>query len=142
VAHHLAIRLFAALFALSLLLSAALAHTLTSTMHLAFELPPEAAATLMTRIQLIRTAGLGLALFLMMLVVFGASRGARRALAWRWLLSVVTSLAFLRGAGLVAPLPDHDGLVVAASAVQLGVEALAIVLLYGEDAAAWLASER
>jgi len=63
-------------------------------------------------------------------------------LAWRWLLSVVTSLAFLRGAGLVAPLPDHDGLVVAASAVQLGVEALAIVLLYGEDAAAWLASER
>ncbi len=141
-AHHLSIRLFAVLFALSLLLSAMLVYQLTAAMHFAFELPPETAATLMTRIQLIRVAGLGLALFLMMLVVFGASRAARGALAWRWLLGVATSLAFLRGAGLVAPLPNHDALVVSASLLQLGVEALAIVLLYGEDAAAWFAAER
>ncbi|MBB3691549.1 hypothetical protein [Sphingomonas sp. BK580] len=141
-AHHLSIRLFAGLFALSLLLSAAMVCQLTAATHFAFELPPEAAAMLMTRIQLIRVAGLGLALLLMVLVVFGASRSARGALAWRWLLSVATSLAFLRGAGLVAPLPEQDALLVGTSALQLGVEALAIVLLYGEDAAAWFGTER
>lgn len=131
------IRLFAAMFASSLLLSAALAYYASRTMTFAFPIAPAAMTTLVTRIQIIRGIGLGFAVLLMLLVVFAASRGARGALAMRWLLGVVTSVAFLRGAGLIQPLAQQDRLVIAASALQLGLEAVAILLLYGEDATDW-----
>lgn len=136
------IRLFAGLFATSLLLCAALAYDATRTMSFAFPLSPDAMATLVRRIQIVRAIGLGFALLLMLLVVFAASRDARNALAVRWLLGVVTSVAFLRGAGLIHPIAEHDTAIVATSAVQLAVEALAILLLYGEDATDWFARRR
>lgn len=138
----LSIRLFAGLFALSLLLSAALAYYASRTMSFAFPIAPAAMATLVMRIQLVRAVGLGFALLLMMLVVFAASRDARAALALRWLLGLVTSMAFLRGAGLIHPIAQHDMLVIAASALQLALEALAILLLYGEDATEWFERRR
>jgi hypothetical protein len=136
------IRLFAALFAPSLLLSAALAYYASRTMTFAFPIAPAAMATLVMRIQIIRGVGLGFAVILMMLVVLAAARGARGALAMRWLLGVVTSVAFLRGAGLIHPLAQQDGLAIAASALQLGLEAVAILLLYGEDATDWFEMRR
>ena len=74
---------------------------------------------------------------LMLLVIFAASRASRGALALRWVVGVVTSIAFLRGAGLVDQLSYYDVPMIATSAFQLGVEALAILLLYGEDANEW-----
>jgi len=136
------IQLFGLLFVLSLLLSAALAAQMTGAMTFAVRLAPEAAATLAWRIQLIRMIGLGFALGLMLLVAFAASRGARRALAARWLLSVLTSPAFLRGSGLVHPFGAHDAALIALSVVQIVLEGAAILLLYGEDANEWFVWRR
>ncbi|WP_010185770.1 hypothetical protein [Sphingomonas sp. PAMC 26605] len=136
------IRLSAGAFALSLLLSAALAYNASHTLSFAFPLAPAAMATLVLRIQLVRAVGLGFAVVLMGLVVFAASRDARNALALRWLLGLVTSMAFLRGAGLIHPMAQHDTLVIAASALQLGLEALAILLLYSADAGDWFELRR
>lgn len=138
----LSIRLFAILFAASLTLSAALAYRLSSTVTFAFPLPPDAAATLAARIQLIRAIGLAFALVLMLLVIFAARQAARGALALRWMMGVATSAAFLRGAGMISPLAQDDTAIVTVSALQLMVEALAILLLYGEDAAAWFDTRR
>ena len=133
----LSIKMFGWLFTLSLLLSAALAYRVTSNMTFAFPLAPEAAETLTLRIQLARAIGLGFALLLMLMVIVAGSRGARSALALRWLLGVATSAAFLRGAGLVGPFAQNDMAVISASCFQLGLEAFAILLLYGEDANQW-----
>ena len=138
----LSIRLFAALFAISLMFSAALTYYATHTMSFAFPIVPEAMTTLVKRIQAIRAVGLGLALFLMLLVVLSASRAARGALALRWTIGVMTSVAFLRGSGLIQPLAQHDTAIIATSAFQLALEALAILLLYGEDATDWFEARR
>lgn len=97
----LSVRLFETLFAISLMFSAALTYYATHTMSFAFPIAPEAMTTLVMRIQVIRAVGLALALFLMSLVLVSASRAARTALALRWLLSVMTSDAVLRGSGLI-----------------------------------------
>ncbi len=136
------IRLFAGLFAMSLMLSAALAYYASRTMSFAFPIAPAAMATLVMRIQIVRAVGLGFAVLLMLLVFFAASRDARNALAVRWLLGVVTSVAFLRGAGLIHPMAQHDTAIIATSTLQLAVEALAILLLYGEDATDWFEMRR
>ena len=67
---------------------------------------------------------------------------ARSALALRWFLGLVTSAAFLRGAGLMGPLAQNDLAVISASCFQLGLEAFAILLLYGEDANQWFDRRR
>lgn len=136
-ARHPSIKLFAGLFTLSLLLSCGLAYQITSQMTFAFTITPEAAATLTARVQAIRAISLTLALLLMLLVIFAASRAFRGVLALRWVVGVVTSIAFLRGAGLVDQLSQYDVPIIATSAIQLGVEALAVLLLYGEDANEW-----
>ena len=136
-ARHPSIKLFAGLFTLSLLLSCGLAYQITSPMTFAFTITPEAAATLTARVQAIRAISLTLALLLMLLVIFAASRAFRGALALRWVVGVVTSIAFLRGAGLIDQLSQYDVPIIATSAFQLGVEALAVLLLYGEDANEW-----
>ena len=141
-ARYLSIKIFAWLFTLSLLLSAALAYHATTNMTFAFELAPEAAEALVMRVQLVRAIGLGFALLLMLAVLFGASRAARGALALRWLLGLVTSAAFLRGAGLVDPISQNDVAVISASCFQLGLEAFAILLLYGEDGNGWFDRRR
>lgn len=141
-ARYRSVQLFAGLFMVSLLLSAALAVEGTSQLTFAFHLPPEAAATLARRIAVIRTVGLALAALLMLLVLFGASRTARGALGARWVLGVVTSLAFLRGSGLVQPLAQHDAAMIALSVGQLVLEGFAILLLYGEDATEWFVLRR
>lgn len=118
------------MFALILLLSGALAYHAARAMTFSFPIAPGAAATWAMRIQLIRAIGLGFAALLMPLVIFAALRAARGALALRWVLGAATSMAFLRGAGLVDPLTRHDLAILATSALQLGVAALAILLLY------------
>ena len=133
----LSVRLSLGIFVSSLFLSAVLAYQASRAMIFAFPMAPEAMTTLVHRIQAVRAVGLGVALVLMMFVFFAASRAAREALAFRWLLGVATSVAFLRGAGMIHPLPDHDAMIIAVSAVQLGLEATAILLLYGEDASEW-----
>lgn len=141
-AEFLSIRLFTAFFSINLIISAMLGYYATRTMNFAFPIAPEAMATLALRIQIIRAVGLGIALLLMLLVILRASRSARSALALRWLLGVTTSVAFLRGAGLISPLSQHDGGIIATSALQLALEAFAILLLYGEDANDWFARRR
>ena len=136
-ARHPSIKLFAGLFAVSLLLSCGLVYQITSQMTFAFPITPEAAATLTARVQAIRAISLSFALLLMLLVMFAASRASRGALALRWVVGVVTSIAFLRGAGLVDQLSQYDVPIIATSAFQLGVEALAVLLLYGDDANEW-----
>ena len=118
----LSIRLFATLFAISLMFSAALTYYATHTMSFAFPIAPAAMTTLVMRIQVIRVVGLALALFLMLLVLVSASRAARSALALRWLLGVMTSVALLRGSGLIQPLAQYDTAIIATSAVQLALE--------------------
>jgi hypothetical protein len=137
VARHPSIKLFAGLFTVSLLLSCGLAYQITSQMTFAFPITPEAAATLTARVQAVRAISLTFALLLMLLVIFAASRASRGALALRWVVGVVTSIAFLRGAGLVDQLSQFDAPIIATSAFQLGAEALAVLLLYGEDANEW-----
>ena len=137
---HVSIQIFTVLFALSLLLSCALAYHASTHLRFAFRLTPEAAAILASRVQAVRAAGLAFALLLMLLVIVGRSQAARGALTLRWLLGLVTSYAFLRGTGLAAPLPHGELAVISASAFQLCLEACALIVLYGDDAAAFFAS--
>ena len=134
---HVSIQIFTILFALSLLLSCALAYHASTHLRFAFPLTPDAAAKLVFRVQAVRATGLAFALFLMLLNIVGRSQAARSALVLRWLLGLITSYAFLRGIGLAAPLPHKELAVVAASAFQLLLEACALVVLYGDDAAAF-----
>lgn len=133
-----AVRLFAALFGVGVALSILLAGVTARQTGFGFAIPPAAAATLAARILAIRLLGCLFAVVLMLLVVAGRSRAARGALSLRWLLGLVTSVAFLRGIGLV-PAESAGAGWVALSVVQLGIEGLAIVMLYGEDAAPWFA---
>jgi len=133
----LSIRLFAVLFGFTIAVSALLAFYTARSMAFGFPITPEAAATLAGRILAIRMLGVAFALSLMVLIVFFKSRAARGALAARWVLGVVTSVAFLRSIGIVDPVNDGGVAAMAASLIQLTVEALAILLLYGEDAADW-----
>lgn len=133
----LAIRLFALLFGLSLLCSVGLALYSANTMAFGFPMTSDAAATLTKRILIIRLAGAAFAIFLMLLIVFARSRAARSALVVRWLLSAATSVVFLRAVGLVHPAGASDMLAMAASSIQLTLEALAILVLFGEDAGTW-----
>jgi hypothetical protein len=133
----LSIRLFALLFGCSVVLSVALALYTARSMSFGFPITPEAAATLAGRILAIRMFGVAFAVSLMLLVFFFKSRSARGALVARWVLGVVTSVAFLRSIGVVDPVNDGGTAALAASLVQLTMEAFAILLLYGEDAADW-----
>ncbi len=81
--------------------------------------------------------GAAFALSLMLLIIFFKSRSARGTLVARWVLGVVTSVAFLRSIGIVDPINDGGVTAMVVSLVQLTVEAFAILLLYGEDAADW-----
>jgi hypothetical protein len=74
---------------------------------------------------------------LLLLVFFGKSRAARAALGLRWVLGLATSVAFLRGIGVVVPASGSDMAALVLSIVQLIVEGFAVLILYGEDAAAW-----
>ncbi len=134
-----AVRLFALLFCCAVVLAAALAVHSTRGMTFGFALAPDAAATLVRRIFAIRMAGIGLAVLLMLGVVLAGSRAARGMLLARWLLGMLTSTAFLSGTGMVGLAPGQGMMPVAASLLQLGIEAVAILLLYGEDAAGWFA---
>ncbi|MEN2791609.1 hypothetical protein ABC974_18380 [Sphingomonas oligophenolica] len=131
------ISLFAMLFGFSVIMSLLLALYAARTTDFGFRLAPEAAHTLALRITAIRLLGIGFAVSLMLLVVFGKSRAARSALGLRWVLGLVTSVAFLRGIGVVVPVGGSGMAAIALSIVQLSAEGFAILLLYGEDAAAW-----
>ena len=93
------ITLFALLFGFSVVVSLLLALYAARTTDFGFRLAPEAAQTLALRIRAIRLFGIAFAVSLMLLVVFGKSRAARSALGLRWVLGLVTSIAFLRGLG-------------------------------------------
>ncbi|GAA0335688.1 hypothetical protein GCM10009087_52700 [Sphingomonas oligophenolica] len=125
------------LFGFSVIMSLLLALYAARTTDFGFRLAPEAAHTLALRITAIRLLGIGFAVSLMLLVVFGKSRAARSALGLRWVLGLVTSVAFLRGIGVVVPVGGSGMAAIALSIVQLSAEGFAILLLYGEDAAAW-----
>lgn len=130
------ITLFAILFGFSIGISLLLAVQAGRTTDFGFRLSPEAAQTLATRIMAIRLFGVAFALSLMLLILFGKSRAARGALSLRWVLGLATSVAFLRGIGVIAP--GGNGMAaVTLSIIQLSVEGLAILILYGEDAALW-----
>jgi NAD/NADP transhydrogenase beta subunit len=131
------ITVFAVFFGASVLLSLLLALDAARTTDFGFALAPQAAHTLALRICAIRLLGVVFALSLMLLVVFGKSRAARGALGLRWALGLVTSVAFLRGIGVVVPIGGGGMAAIALSILQLGAEGFAILLLYGEDAAAW-----
>lgn len=130
------ITLFAVLFGFSVLVSMVLAYYAARTTEFGFKLAPEAAHTLAMRISMIRLLGIAFALSLMLLVVFGKSRAARSALGLRWALGLVTSVAFLRGIGLIVPAGGSMAAIVL-STIQLSAEAFAILVLYGDDAATW-----
>ena len=131
------IKLFAWLFGLSALLSLALAVTGPRQATFSFAIAPDAARLLAMRILAVRLFGIAFALSLLVMIVFGRSRNARGALVLRWLLGLCTSALFLRGIGLVPPTGAAAPTLLAASAVQLAIEALAILILFGEDAAGW-----
>ncbi|WCM29412.1 hypothetical protein NDN01_11230 [Sphingomonas sp. QA11] len=133
----LSIRLFALLFGFSVILSVTLALYTARSMAFGFPITPEASAILAGRILAIRMVGAAFALSLMLLVFFFKSRSARGTLVARWVLGVVTSVAFLRGIGIVDPVNDGGMATLAISLIQLTMEAFAILLLYGEDAADW-----
>jgi hypothetical protein len=137
VAQPISIRLFAILFGFSIAVSALLAFYTARSMSFGFPIAPEAAATLASRILAIRMFDVAFALSLMLLIVFFKSRSARGTLVARWVLGVMTSVAFLRGIGVVDPVNDGGMAALAVSILQLTVEAFAILLLYGEDAADW-----
>lgn len=132
------ISLFAILFGFATIISMLLAAYAARTTHFGFTLPPEAAQTLVTRILTIRLVGTGFAVSLMLFVVFGKSSAARGALGLRWFLGLATSIAFLRGIGVITP-TGASGMAAATalSIIQLGAEGLAILILYGGDAAPW-----
>lgn len=130
------ITLFAILFGFSIAISSLLAVHAGRATDFGFRLSPEAAQTLATRIMAIRLFGVAFAVSLMLLILFGRSRAARGTLSLRWVLGLATSVAFLRGIGLIAPGGDGAA-AVTLSVIQLSVEGLAILILYGEDAATW-----
>ena len=138
-ARPLSIKIFAFLFAASGLLSFALAVATSRSMVFGVTLTPQAAETLAQRIYWVRLAGLGFAAVLFALVLFARSAAARGALLLRWTMALLSSVAFLRGIGIV-PAEGTTPTIVAASVAQLGIEGLAIVVLYGPDAAAWFAA--
>lgn len=129
--------LFGVLFGFSGSLSLLLAFYAARTTNFGFALAPEAAHTLAMRISAVRLLGIAFALSLMLLVVFAKSRAARSALGLRWVLGLVTSVAFLRGIGVIVPLGRSDTAAIALSIFQLSIEGFAILVLYGNDAAAW-----
>jgi hypothetical protein len=131
------ITLFALLFGFSVIVSLLLALYAAQTTDFGFRLAPEAAHTLALRITTIRLFGIAFALSLMLLVIFGKSRAARSALGLRWVLGLVTSVAFLRGIGVVAPATGNGMAATVLSIMQLSAEGFAILILYGEDAATW-----
>jgi len=49
----------------------------------------------------------------------------------------VTSVAFLRGIGMIVPAGGSGMAAIVLSIIQLSAEALAILVLYGDDAATW-----
>jgi hypothetical protein len=129
--------LFAVIFGCSALLSLVLALYPGGSTDFGFAIAPEAAQTLTRRIQAIRLFGIAFAVSLMLLVVFGRSRGARGALGLRWVLGLATSVAFLRGIGVVVPLGGSGTTAIALSILQLVVEGVATLLLYGDEASEW-----
>jgi len=131
------ITLFAVLFGFSAIVSLLLALYTARTTDFGLRLAPEAAHTLATRIMAIRLIGVAFALSLMLMVIFGKSRAARSALGLRWVLGLVTSVAFLRGIGVVVPVGGSGIAAFALSVIQLCTEGFAILVLYGDDAAAW-----
>ena len=133
----ISITLFALLFGFSIIVSLLLAFYGVRAADFGLRLAPEAAHTLAVRITAIRLFGIAFALSLMLLVIFGKSRAARGALGLRWVLGLATSVAFLRGIGVVVPLGGSDMAAIAVSITQLSVEGFAILVLYGEDAATW-----
>lgn len=133
----LSITLFAGMFGFSVIVSGILALYATQTPAFGFPIAPDAADTLALRIKAIRILGIAFAVAMMLLVVFAKSPAARNTLGLRWVLGLGTSAAFLRGIGAIAPMGDSDVAVIALSVIQLGAEGLAILLLYGDDAAPW-----
>lgn len=131
------ITLFAVCFLFSLLISSLLAFYAAQSTDFGFKLTPEAAQTLLMRIKLIRLVGIGFALWLMLMILFGRSRTARGALGLRWILGLLTSVAFLRGVGVTVTAGGNDLTATGLSIIQLGVEGFAILILYGENAAVW-----
>ncbi|MDO7842360.1 hypothetical protein [Sphingomonas immobilis] len=136
------ITVFALLFGFSTLVALLLALYATRTSDFGFRIAPDAAQTLAARIMTIRLLGIAFALSLMLLIFFGRSRAARGALGLRWMLGLATSIAFLRAAGMIT-LPSESGAAaITLSIIQLSVEGLAILILYGEDAATWFDRRR
>jgi hypothetical protein len=131
------ITLFGLLFGFSVIVSLLLALYAARTTDFGFRLAPEAAHTLAMRIMAIRLLGIAFALSLMLLVIFGKSRAARGALGLRWALGLVTSVAFLRGIGVIMLVSGGGTAAIVLSVIQLCVEGFAILILYGEDAAPW-----
>jgi hypothetical protein len=131
------INVFAILFGFSTIVSLLLAVYGARATDFGFKLPAEAAHTLAARIMAIRLLGIAFALSMMLLVALGKSRGARSALGLRWVLGLMTSIAFLRGLGIVVPVGGSGTTVFALSIIQLAVEGFAILILYGENAAPW-----
>jgi len=133
----LSITVFATLFSFTLIISLLLALYAARMTDFGFKLAPEAALTLAMRIRAIRLLGIAFALSLMLLVVFGKSRVARSALGVRWVLGLVTSIAFLRGIGVIILAGGSGVAAITLSIIQLSVEGFAILVLYGENAAVW-----
>ena len=131
------IPLFALLFGFSVIVSLLLAFSAARTTDFGFRLAPEAARTLAMRIMVIRLLGVAFAVSLMLLVLFGKSRAARSTLGLRWALGLVTSVAFLRGIGVIMLVSGGGTAAIVLSIIQLSVEGFAILILYGEDAAPW-----
>ena len=136
----MSIKVFAALFGCATLWSLMIAVSLAGSARFGFAMTPEAAATLAQRILAIRLLGIAFAATLLAFVVLGRSRAARGALGARWVLGLLTSVAFLRGTGIVSPAEGVGTAVVALSVLQLAAEGLAIAILYGSDASDWLDS--
>lgn len=131
------ITVFALLFGFSVAISLLLALNAAQSTSFGFTLAPEAARTLALRIMAIRLFGVAFALSLLLLVFFGKSRAARGALGLRWVLGLATSVAFLRGIGVIVPAGGSGTAALVLSIVQLSAEGFAILILYGEDAATW-----
>ena len=131
------VTLSAALFGFATIVSVLLALYAARTTNFGFKLTPDAAQTLATRIMAIRLIGIAFAFSLMLLVVFCKSSAARNALVLRWVLGLTTSVAFLRGIGVITPTGASAMAATTLSIIQLSAEALAIAMLYSSDAAAW-----
>lgn len=131
------ITLFAVCFGFSIIVSLLLTLYAVQTSDFGFRIAPDAAQTLTIRIRMIRLLGIAFAVALMLLIVFGRSRAARSALGLRWILGLATSIAFLRGIGMIVPVGESGMAATVLSVIQLSTEGFAILVLYGGDAAAW-----